>query len=422
MLKRTAIIIFLLMGILLPFVAAGEEINDLKSRITKKNNQIAEIEREITGYLNEIERTEKEANTLGNQIKRISATVSKLSGDIRLTRRRIEAAELALEKLGEEIGDKEDATEVLKRALAELIRNFNETQSKTLLEILLAYPTFSSFFSDLEYIENLGAGIDLKLSDLREVKKTLTTEKKEKGRQKKRLIYLREELADRKVIEEGARRQKKILLSVTKNKETQYKKLLSERLAKKDALEAEIRKIEEELRITIDPDSLPKTGSGVLAWPLDKVKITQYFGNTRFSTRNPQIYNGKGHNGIDLRASFGTPIKTALAGKVSAIGNTDKTCYKVSYGKWILIDHGNNLSTLYSHLSFIKVASGASVKKGETIGYSGNTGYTTGPHLHFAVFATQGVRISTIRSKICGTLMRLPVAPYSAYLNPLSYL
>ena len=303
-----------------------------------------------------------------------------------------------------------------------MIRNLNETQSQTLLEILLAHPTFSSFFSDLEYIENLGAGIDLKLSDLRKVKKTLTKEKKEKGRQKKRLIYLREELADRKVIEEGARRQKKILLSATKNKETQYKKLLSERLVKKDALEAEIRKIEEELRITIDPDSLPKTGSGVLAWPIDKVKITQYFGNTRFSTRNPQVYNGKGHNGIDLRASFGTPVKAAFASKVSAVGNTDKTCYKVSYGKWILLDHGNNLSTLYAHLSFIKVAPGASVKKGEIIGYSGNTGYTTGPHLHLAVFATQGVQISTIRSKICGTLMRLPVAPYSAYLNPLSYL
>ena len=74
-------------------------------------------------------------------------------------------------------------------------------------------------------------------------------------------------------------------------------------------------------------------------------------------------------------------------------GNTDEPrgCY--SYGKWILIKHENGLSTLYAHLSLIKVNAGETVNTGDIIGYSGNTGYSTGPHLHLTVYATQGVKI-----------------------------
>ena len=172
----------------------------------------------------------------------------------------------------------------------------------------------------------------------------------------------------------------------------------------------------------IDPESLPKMGSGVLSWPLAKVFITQYFGNTPFATQNPQIYSGKGHNGIDLRASVGTPVKSAADGRVVAWGDTDRACAGVSYGKWVLVEHDNNLSTLYAHLSYIQVSVGDTLRNGQILGYSGNTGYSTGPHLHFTTFATKGVQLKTIRSRVCGTQMYLPVASFNGYLNPLSYL
>ncbi|MEK7614182.1 MAG: M23 family metallopeptidase, partial [Patescibacteria group bacterium] len=106
-------------------------------------------------------------------------------------------------------------------------------------------------------------------------------------------------------------------------------------------------------------------------------------------------------------------------------GNTDNQCYGVSYGKWVLVRHTNGLSTLYAHLSLIKVSPGEAVQKGDILGYSGNTGYSTGPHLHFAVFASQAVHVSgptEYKSRICGTYLKIPVAPKSGYLNPLSYL
>ena len=108
---------------------------------------------------------------------------------------------------------------------------------------------------------------------------------------------------------------------------------------------------------------------------------------------------------------------------MDGVGDTDKSCNGVSYGKWILIRHPNNLSTLYAHLSIIKVLSGQKVDTGQLVGYSGDTGYATGPHLHFGVLATEGVAIQSYKSKICGTNMVMPVKiKNNAYLNPLSYL
>jgi murein DD-endopeptidase MepM/ murein hydrolase activator NlpD len=130
----------------------------------------------------------------------------------------------------------------------------------------------------------------------------------------------------------------------------------------------------------------------------------------------------RAHNGVDIRAGIGTPVKTALSGVVWGTGNTDiaRGCY--SYGKWILIKHANGLTTIYGHLSQIKVVAGDKVITGDVIGYSGNTGYSTGPHLHFGVYATQGVIMEKYsQSKSCKTVV-LPLADPKAYLNPMSYL
>jgi murein DD-endopeptidase MepM/ murein hydrolase activator NlpD len=108
---------------------------------------------------------------------------------------------------------------------------------------------------------------------------------------------------------------------------------------------------------------------------------------------------------------------------VLGTGNTDVTCPNASYGKWVFIKHGNGLSTLYAHLSVISVSKGESVSTSEVIGYSGSTGYATGPHLHFGVYATSGSEITSFASKSCaGRTYTMPVADVSAYLNPLSYL
>jgi len=112
-------------------------------------------------------------------------------------------------------------------------------------------------------------------------------------------------------------------------------------------------------------------GSGSIsgmAWPLSG-RITSYYGYRRSGF----------HSGIDINGSVGQPYYAAADGKVISAG------WYGNYGRMLLIDHGNGVATRYAHSSQLLVSVGSTVKKGQTIGYVGLTGRTTGPHLHFEV-------------------------------------
>jgi len=235
------------------------------------------------------------------------------------------------------------------------------------------------------------------------------------------------------------RKEQVTLLSQTKNKESEYQKLLQEKQAAKTTFEQELRDFEAALQYNYDPSKIPAAGSGVLKFPLDpsfmercKTRqstfgniycITQYFGNTPFARTG--AYNGKGHNGIDFGAPEGTKIVAALSGVVIGTGNTDiyRGCY--SYGKWVLVQHANGLTTVYGHMSLVSVIPGDVVPTGGLLGYSGKTGYATGPHLHLSVFASDAVKLThygDVRPTSKCAPATIPIAPTEGYLNPMVYL
>ena len=86
------------------------------------------------------------------------------------------------------------------------------------------------------------------------------------------------------------------------------------------------------------------------------------------------------HTGIDIGVDAGTPVRAAMEGMISEVG------YNSSFGNYILIYHHAGWMTLYGHLQSTAVKEGQRVAQGQRIAYSGNTGYSTGPHLHFSVF------------------------------------
>jgi hypothetical protein len=114
----------------------------------------------------------------------------------------------------------------------------------------------------------------------------------------------------------------------------------------------------------------------IFQWPLNG-PITQRFGANPLSYR---VFGLAGHNGLDLGVLEGTPVKAAAAGTVN------RACMDGSgYGNHVRIQHDEDSVTLYAHLSTMKVKVGQQVKAGQVIGLSGNTGNSTGPHLHFEV-------------------------------------
>ena len=94
---------------------------------------------------------------------------------------------------------------------------------------------------------------------------------------------------------------------------------------------------------------------------------------------NPLVHAARFHPGVDYKGATGDPVTAAEAGTVTFAGREG------GYGNYVRIDHGNGLQTAYAHLASYKVKPGQCVSKDEVIGTVGNTGISTGPHLHFEV-------------------------------------
>ncbi|MEK7558534.1 MAG: peptidoglycan DD-metalloendopeptidase family protein [Patescibacteria group bacterium] len=404
---------------------SNPEIDKLRDQISNKNSELEKIEAEIAGYQKQIDETGKEAGSLKKLLEGLKINRSKLLAEIKATENKISTATINIRKLDLQIQDKDERIKKVLDAFVSGLRTIDLLESQTFIELILSDKKIYDIWENIDTIQKVGQALRNRTNEIKSLKQGLEGDKSKKETEKKKLLGFKAGLADQKKIVENNTSQKNKLLKETKNKESEYKKILEDRLAKKEQLEAEIFDFESKLQVEIDPTSLPKVGKGILSWPLEAIKITQYFGNTPFASKNPQVYNRKGHNGIDLRASVGTKVLASLSGRVVDTGNTDTACYGVSYGKWVLIEHNNGLTTLYAHLDLIKVIKDQAVEKGQVIGYSGNTGYSTGPHLHFAVFASKAVHVSGLteyRSRTCGTYLKLPVSPINGYLNPLSYL
>lgn len=421
--------------------AFAQNINDLKAQIADRNAQIAEIERQIAEYQRQLDVVGAEKSSLQSAINALDLSRNKLAADIRVTENRIANANLTIQELNREISLNESVISGHEAAIAKSIREIHKASEQTLIEKILANDKVSDVWANAGMLLQFQGALKANVISLVQVQDALARDQNAQERKKKELAALQSDLSSEKYGLDVARREKDQLLDQTENKESEYQRLIREKEEAREAFDRDLRALEAELQIAIDPSAIPKVGSGTLKWPFsadfmrrcqdrqsvfgNEFCITQYFGNTPFATSNPQIYNGGGHNGVDFGAATGTPLEATLSGIVKGTGNTDiyPGCY--SYGKWVLIEHANGLSTAYAHLSDIAVSKGDRVSTGDVIGYSGSTGYSTGPHLHLTIFATEGVQIIRLGDvkKITGCPdAHIPIAPKEAYLNPLSYL
>ncbi len=126
--------------------------------------------------------------------------------------------------------------------------------------------------------------------------------------------------------------------------------------------------------------------------PINNAKITSKFSRNR---KHPVLGYTRAHKGVDFRASTGTPIPAAGAGRVIA------RSYNRGHGNYVKIRHNGSFETLYAHMSkFAKgVNVGTTVRQGQTIGYVGSTGYSTGPHLHYEIIK-DGVHVNPMTVKL----------------------
>lgn len=414
-------IFILVILFVIPRVSIADLADELAAKIDIQNSEIEKLEAEIASYQLELQKTSKNAQTLKNSIAELDLGRKKLLAEIKVTESKIKTAELSISQLTLAIGDKTKVIDYNKVAIANSIVRINELEIQPLVWSLLTNENMADLWREIDTLKEVQADIQEHTKEVQTVKLDLEDTRSVEEKAKDRLLILKAELRDQEKILNQNISDKNYLLAETKNQESNYQKILADKLALKTAFESELQNYESQLQYILDPNSIPKAGSAPLAWPLDHVFITQMFGKTADSGR---LYASGSHSGVDFGTSTGTPIYAMADGTLVAQGDTDTACPGASFGKWVLIKYDDGLASTYGHLSLInKVKSGSKVKEGQIVAYSGNTGHSTGPHLHVSLYPADAVEVSPKESLACkGKILEQPRAATSAYLDPLLYM
>ena len=411
-----AILIFLF-AIPFGFILA-QTATEIQQQIAQKNNDIDRLEKEIQTYQNQLDAISKQKSSLNGSIQELDLTRKKLIADISITNTKIERTNLKIASLSKDIKTKQGSSTNNTKAIESGIKRINEFDEQSFIEGLLSTRDFAEVWNDVDNLATIREKIISETRELEQIKGELEDTRDETVDAKNELLSLKSKLADQKKIVEQNTAEKKRLLTYTKNNEANYQKLLRDSVLQKDLIETELRDYESKLVYILDPSKLPS--GAVFSWPLDYTYITQLFGKTTDSKR---LYASGSHSGVDFRAPVGTPVKAMASGIVMGVGDTDKQCFKASFGKWVFIKYDNGLSIAFGHLSLVKAQVGDRVYKDTVVAYSGNTGYSTGPHLHLTVYAPNSAAVKSIPSKSCtGKVLTQPIAAVNAYLNPMDYL
>jgi len=398
--------------------SCAQTVSELQTQIDSHNKTIQDLENKNKEIQKQLDDLGDQENSLSSALKQLDLSRQKLMSDISITEDKIQEKNLEIEQLSSQIGIKQDFISKNTDAISEEIRETDQLEKTTTLEYIFSGKKISDIWNDVNNLATIRDQIRNQNIQLNKTKNQLENTKQVTSDDKQQLVSLKAQLSDQKKIIDQNTNQKKKLLAQTKNNESLYQKNLKDNLAKKKAFENELYNYEAQLKYILDPKSLPN--GGVLSWPLNKIYVTQFFGKTVAGKR---LYANGFHNGVDFGASVGTPVMAMADGVVAGTGDTDLQCPKVSFGRFVLIKYNNGLASTFGHFSLIKVSTGQRVTRGQIVGYSGSTGYATGPHLHVSVYARDAVDLKTLPSKSCpGRVLTQPIAPISAYLDPMYYL
>ncbi len=422
----------LVLAVALPFVASAQSAADIQKQIDDSNSQITALNQEIAQYQTQLDAVSVKKQTLQTQLDQLNLSIKKVTASVNVTKNQIQTTELQIQQLSSGIAGKESSIEVDQAGLAEALRGLDQAERLPLVFQLLNSGTLADTWQDIETLQSLQDAIDTRIRALASEKQSLADTKSAQEDKRAQLLKQQQTLTSQQGSLNATKKAQSDLLTQTKNQQSTYEAIIAQKQAQASTLQQALSDLKSQYNQAVNPSQITPPGQGILQWPIaGHVTITQFFGDTPFSQANPSLYSGHGHDGLDIAAPIGTPVHAALSGTIIGTGNTDlvrnakgQQCY--SFGKWVMIQHGNGLNTMYAHLSEIDVSQGQNVATGDVIGYSGETGYATGPHLHFGVYVTAVTQIialgkATNTSTPCsGAIM--PVPPVSGYLNPLNYL
>lgn len=351
-------------------------LDQTRGKIKKANQQKGVLTDQIAGLSSKIKGYETQVRALRAEEQQAEARLAAKQAELDQAEAEVKSAYRELKILAARL---KRALEVLSNRLVAIYQGGPSSVSELVLTSR-SYGDLIQRSTYLEQIQNRDQNIAGRVRDLRDAQqKTVIRLKKAKDR----IESTRDQIATEKAN----------LTTARSAVESQQNQLVSARAERRSALSSvsstvdHLESIESDLQAKIQsqinaasgvstlpagPASAPSAAG--LIWPVSGT-LTSGFGGRS----SPGGIGSTNHAGIDIAVPEGTPIRAAKGGTVII------AAYTGGYGNYTCIDHGSGLSTCYGHQSGYAVSAGQRVSQGQVIGYSGNTGASTGPHLHFEV-------------------------------------
>ncbi len=338
-------------------------------------DEIEEKKDELSGIQSQIQEQKKVIQETQNQADSVTAIISNLGRGIEVAENEIAELSRGIAQKETEIAGKQAEIDRLqaemeedRAVLGERLCVIYEEGEANYLEVLLQATSLQDFLTRVDYLSAILDNDQYLIKQTNELKNTVEVEKASLEIIKGELETQKAEEAEKKSALEVQKAEQQTILNGLYADIEKMEQAEAELERESAALETMIRNLEAQARFT--------SGTGVFMWPSNTSGVITSDYGMRY---HPVLHYTKLHTGIDIGAGYGDDVLAADSGTVIFAG------WNNAYGKMIIIDHGNSLSTLYAHQSALLVSEGQSVQRGQVIGRVGSTGYATGPHLHFEV-------------------------------------
>ena len=372
----------LLLGCL-PVQAAAASSAEIQKQINGLKDQKKEIQKQIDSIQRQYDDNFGEMVDIVTRKETIDQEITLLNSKIEATNAQITAYGQLIADTQEELDAAETELRELSQKHRERVRAMEEGGTLSYWEVIFQANSFMDMLDRINMVEEINASDRSRIEQMRIAADIVDAARLNLEAEKESLEQTREELAEDQAALEIKRTESDDLLYELEQKAEEFQVLMDESEALQEELMQEIAQKEVELKeakydeylakLALQGENPPSNASWLMP---TSGRLTSPFG----MRIHPVLGYARMHNGIDLAAAQGTPIYATRAGKVT-------TCsYQAGgAGNYVSINHLDGFSSIYMHMTHYVVSPGQNVSQGQLIGYVGNTGLSTGPHLHFGI-------------------------------------
>lgn len=353
----------------------NEEIEQLEKERQQALEMIEGLKTSINSVQKDIDNLTIEKNDIQGYIKSLDGQINILTNEIADFERKIEEKISDIEETRISLEQAKETCEQQYEAMKVRIRYMYENGKSFVLDMFIGSKSMAEMLKQVTFVEAVYEYDRKMLDEYTAIKDEIARKETVLEAELSNLELMQAEVMVQKEKMNNIINQKKGELTV---KASEIDDALMNRKEYKEQLEQQeklLNEIEEEIAKAANPEQYTGTVTGFV-WPCpDYKRISSYFGP------RPQPVPGAStnHKGIDLTAPYGTAILASASGTVTTSTHSN------SAGNYLVIAHGNGMSTVYMHCSSLLVSVGDNVEQGEVIAKVGSTGYSSGNHLHFGI-------------------------------------